>query len=277
MSNIENLHNISAQVRRDVIRMVCSAKSGHPGGSLSSADILTALFFGVMNHNPKTWRRDASGQDAFILSAGHLAPVYYSVLARSGYFNPKELSNLRQFGALLQGHPSVGIPGVFQASGSLGQGLACAAGIAAGKKMSSDPNRVYCLLGDGELEEGEVWESLMWAAQHKVDNLVAMVDWNNQQIDGTVENVGGLGDLAAKWKAFGWRVIEADGHDFDSILAAFAQAEQGTGRPTVILFHTVMGKGVDFMEGTCAWHGKAPSEEQALQALSQIPETLGDY
>jgi len=277
MSKIENLQKISAQVRRDILRMVCAAKSGHPGGSMSSADIMTALFFEVMKHDPKTWNRAAKGQDAFILSAGHLAPVYYSVLARCGYFDLKELSDLRQFGAMLQGHPSLGTPGVFQPSGSLGQGLACAAGIASAKKMNGEAEKVYCLMGDGELEEGEVWESLMWAARHKLDNLVAIVDWNNQQIDGEVEQIGGLGDLAAKWNAFGWNVTEADGHNFDSILKAFDKASQQNEKPCVILFHTVMGKGVDFMEGSCAWHGKAPSEEQTAAALEQIPETLGDF
>lgn len=279
MANKEELTAIASQVRRDILRMVTSAKSGHPGGSLSSTDIMTALFFGVMKHDPATWTRDAKGQDAFILSAGHLAPVYYSVLARTGYFPVSELGTLRKFGTRLQGHPSIdwGLPGIFQPSGSLGQGLSAAAGIALSKKMDGAPEKVYCLCGDGECEEGQIWEAAMFAQHLKLDNLVAMTDWNGQQIDGKVDDVAGVGDLGEKWLAFGWEVIEADGHDFDSILNAFELAKAENGKPKMILFRTDMGQGVDFMAGTHKWHGKAPSEELLADALAQIKETLGDY
>lgn len=276
MVTIEELSKISTQVRRDIIRMVTAAKSGHPGGSMSSTDIMTALFFSEMKHDPSTWTRSAKGQDAFILSAGHLAPVYYSVLARCGYFPLDVLKTLRKLGGL-QGHPSVGTKGVFQPSGSLGQGLACAAGIALAKKMDGDGNRVFALLGDGECEEGEIWETAMWAPHKKLDNLVAMIDWNGKQIDGSIEDITGIGDLSEKWSAFGWDVIVADGHDFKSILDAFKFARAEDGKPKAILFRTVMGQGVDFMAGTHEWHGKAPSPEQAEVALSQLPETLGDF
>lgn len=279
MSSTKELQKISSQIRRDILRMVTAAGSGHPGGSLSSTDFLTALYFKVMKQDPATWRRDAKGQDAFIISAGHLAPVYYSVLARAGYFPVSELATLRCFGSRLQGHPCItdNLPGIFQPSGSLGQGLSAAAGIALGKKMDKAPEKVYVLLGDGESEEGQIWEAGMFAVYHKLDNLVAFTDWNGQQIDGTTESVAAIEDLREKWSAFGWDVIEADGHDFDSILGAFELAGKADGKPKMILFKTVMGKGVDFMEGTCAWHGKAPSAEQCVQALSQIEETLGDY
>lgn len=282
MANIQQLKQISTQVRRDIVRMVCAAGSGHPGGSMSSADILTALYFEEMNQDPATWRRDGSGQDAFILSAGHIAPVYYSVLARAGYFPVSELGTLRKFGSVLQGHPSVrkGLKGVFQPSGSLGQGLSAAAGIALGKKLSGDPNRVWVLCGDGESEEGQIWEAGMFAIHHHLDNLVAMTDWNGQQIDGPVASVAGEGDLKAKWEAWGWRVIVADAHDFDAILPAYEEAKKGlgTGVPTMILWRSDMGHGVDFMAGTHKWHGKAPSPEQCEEALRQLGETpLGDY
>jgi len=262
--------------------MVSAAGSGHPGGSMSSADVLTALYFNVMKHDPATWTREGKGQDVFILSAGHIAPVYYSVLARTGYFPVSELGTLRQLGSRLQGHPSVrkNLPGIFQASGSLGQGLSAAAGIALGKKLSGDPCTVYALCGDGESEEGQIWEAGMFAVFHKLDNLIAMTDWNGQQIDGSVESVAGEGDLAAKWSAWGWNVIEADAHDFESIASAFdlAVAGRGSGKPTMILWRSDMGHGVDFMAGTHKWHGKAPSAEQLADALSQLGETsLGDY
>ena len=277
MNHSDNLSKVSSQVRRDILRMVNAAGSGHPGGSMGIADVMTALFFKVMKHDPSTWSRNASGQDAFILSAGHLAPVYYSVLARSGYFDKSLLGTLRQYGSLLQGHPSVGIPGVFQASGSLGQGLSAAAGIALGKKMSGDGNKVYVLCGDGETEEGQIWEAAIWAAHHHIDNLIAFTDWNGKQIDGPVDEVAGLGNLRQQWEAFGWETTVADGHDFDSILNAFATADNADGRPKMILFRTEMGHGVDFMAGTHKWHGKAPDADQLKAALEQIPETLGDY
>lgn len=281
MTTIEKLTATSSQVRRDIVRMVTKSKSGHPGGSLGITDIMTALYFEVMNQDPKTWRRDAKGQDAFILSAGHLAPVYYSILARAGYFPVKELGTLRQFGSVLQGHPSVakGLPGIFMPSGSLGQGLSAAAGIALAKKMDGDDNNVFVLCGDGESEEGQIWEAGMFAPHHKLDNLIAMTDWNGQQIDGPTSTITGIGGLEDKWSSFGWNVIVADGHDFESILDAFslAKAAKGSGKPSMILFKTEMGHGVDFMAGTHKWHGKAPSEEQCAEALKQLKETLGDY
>ena len=314
MNSIPELQSISTQVRRDIIRMVTNAKSGHPGGSMSSADFLTALYFDVMKHDPATWTRSGKDQDVFILSAGHLTPIYYSLLARTGYFPVSELATFRQFGSRLQGHPSIakGLPGVFQPSGSLGQGLSLAAGIAVAKKMDAETNKVYVMMGDGECEEGQIWEAAMFAAHHKLDNkdykvytilgdgeieegqvweaamfaahnklnnLIAITDWNGQQIDGKVDEVGGVGDLEAKFKAFGWDVIVADGHDFEEILKAYAKADEacGNGKPVMILFKSDMGHGVDFMAGTHAWHGKAPSAEQCANALAQLEETLGDF
>ena len=278
MKTIQELTDIASQVRRDIVRMVTAAKSGHPGGSLSSTDILTALYFSEMEQDPATWTRDAKGQDAFILSAGHLAPVYYSVLARAGYFDPAKMGTLRKFGSDLQGHPSVGhIKGIFQPSGSLGQGLSAAAGIALGKKLSGDGHRAFVLCGDGESEEGQIWEAAMFAQHHKLDNLVAMTDWNGMQIDGPIETVSGIEELNEKWLSFGWDVIVADGHDFESILNAFQLARKANGKPKMILFKTEMGHGVDFMAGSHKWHGKAPSEEQCAQAMAQLKETLGDY
>lgn len=279
MANVDELKKISSQVRRDIVRMVTDAKSGHPGGSLSSTDIMVALFFEVMNHKPGDWNRSGKGQDVFILSAGHLSPVYYSVLARAGYFPVSELASFRKFGTRLQGHPSVArnLPGVYQASGSLGQGLSVASGMALAKKMDKETEKVYVLVGDGESEEGQIWEAAMFAAHHKLDNLVAVTDWNGQQIDGPVNEVAGLGDLKAKWESFGWDVIVADGHDFDSIIGAFSRAGSVTGKPVMILMKSDMGHGVDFMAGTHKWHGKAPSREQCDAALAQLEETLGDY
>lgn len=279
MATIEDLKKISSQVRRDIVRMVTMAKSGHPGGSLGITDVMTTLYFNEMKHDPATWTRSGKGQDVFIISAGHLAPVYYSVLARSGYFPVSELGTLRKFGSRLQGHPCVtdGLPGVFKPSGSLGQGLSVAAGIALGKKLDGDENRVYCLCGDGESEEGQIWEAGMWAVHHKVDNLIAFTDWNGQQIDGPTTTITGIEDLSEKWDAFGWDVIIADGHDFESILNAFTMAHKANGKPKMILFKTEMGHGVDFMAGTHEWHGKAPSAEQCEAAMKQLPETLGDF
>ena len=277
MPTNQELNNIASQVRRDIIRMVTSAQSGHPGGSLSSADILTALFFSELKHSPAAWSRDGKGNDMFFLSAGHISPVFYSVLARSGYFPVSELATFRQFGSRLQGHPSVekGLPGVYSASGSLGQGLSVATGAA-----DKEQNYVYVLMGDGESEEGQVWEAAAFAAHNKVNNLIAITDWNKQQIDGTTEEVFGLGDLEQKWRSFGWNVVVADGHDMEAILSAFKSAkelEKSEEKPVMILMKTNMGKGVDFMEGTCAWHGKAPKPQEAEKALAQIKETLGDY
>lgn len=281
MATIEELKKISSQVRRDIVRMVTNAKSGHPGGSMSSADFLTALYFQVMKHDPSTWTREGKGQDVFILSAGHISPVYYSLLSRSGYFPVSELATFRLLGTRLQGHPSVetGLPGIFQASGSLGQGLSAACGIALGKKLDQENEKVYVLLGDGECEEGQVWEAAMFAAHQHIDNLIAMVDWNGQQIDGPTELVAGTGDLKAKFSVFGWETIEADGHNFETILNAYDEAKSlsGKGKPVVILFRSDMGHGVDFMAGTNKWHGVAPSQEQCQEALAQLEETLGDF
>lgn len=279
MANIEELKRIASQVRRDIIRMVTDAQSGHPGGSLSSADILTALYFNEMKIDPSNWSRESKGEDVFVLSAGHITPVYYSLLSRRGYFPVSELATFRRFGTRLQGHPCVekGLPGITQAAGSLGQGLSAAAGVALGKKLDGDDRYVYVLCGDGETEEGQIWEAAMFAAHQNLDHLIAMTDWNGQQIDGTVDAVAGEGDLESKWKSFGWNVIVADGHDFESILAAFAKAKESTGAPVMILFNTDMGHGVDFMAGTCKWHGKAPSLDQCKEALAQLEETLGDY
>ncbi len=282
MPTIQELNNIASQVRRDIIRMVTAVQSGHPGGSLSSTDILTALFFSEFKHSPATWSRDGKDNDMFFLSAGHISPVFYSVLAHSGYFPVSELATFRKFGTRLQGHPSVerGLPGVHEAAGSLGQGLSVAIGAALAKKLNNDPNYVYVLLGDGESEEGQVWEAATFGAHNKVNNLIAITDWNGQQIDGTVDSVLGLGDLEKKWQAFGWNTVVADGHDMEAILAAFKQAKElgkKEEKPVMILMKTNMGKGVDFMEGTCAWHGKAPKPQEAEVALAQIQETLGDY
>ncbi len=282
MSKIQELNNIASQVRRDIIRMVTAAQSGHPGGSLSSTDIMTALFFSELKHSPKNWDRSGKGNDMFFLSAGHMSPVFYSVLARSGYFPVSELADFRVFGKRLQGHPCVesGLPGVYEASGSLGQGLSVAAGAAIGKRLEKENNYVYVLMGDGESEEGQVWEAAMFAAHNNLSNLIAITDWNGQQIDGTVDSVFGVGDLEAKWKAFGWNVIIADGHNMESILSAFKQAKENAAqlqKPVMILMKTNMGKGVDFMEGTCEWHGKAPKPELAEKALAQLQETLGDF
>lgn len=281
MADKEELKKIASQVRRDILRMVTGAKSGHPGGSMSSTDILTALYFDVMDQNPRTWTRDSKGQDAFILSAGHLSPVYYSILARAGYFPVEELGTFRKYGSRLQGHPSVAkkLTGIFQPSGSLGQGLSAAAGIALAKKLDGDDHRVYVLCGDGESEEGQIWEAAMFASHKGLDNLIAMTDRNGQQIDGATTSITGLEDLGDKWSSFGWNVICAEGHDFDSIGQAFdlAKAAKGGGKPTMILFNTEMGHGVDFMAGTNQWHGKAPSEELCAEALKQLEETLGDY
>jgi transketolase len=279
MADITELQKIASQVRRDIVRMVCKAKSGHPGGSIGIADVMTALYFNEMHHDPATWTREGKGQDMFVLSAGHLAPVYYSVLARSGYFPVSELGTLRQFGSRLQGHPCVTdhLPGVFKPSGSLGQGLSVAAGMAFGKKLSGDPGRVYVLCGDGESEEGQIWEAAMWAPHHKVDNLIAFTDLNGLQIDGPTETITGINDLSDKWLSFGWDVIDADGNDFESILKAFEFAHNADGKPKMILFRTEMGHGVDFMAGNHKWHGKAPSEQECQLALSQLEETLGDF
>lgn len=276
-----NLKEIATQVRRDIVRMVHGVQSGHPGGSLGCTDYLTALYFDVMKHNP-AFTMDGVGEDVFFLSNGHISPVFYSVLARSGYFPAQELSTFRRLNSRLQGHPTTHehLPGVRVASGSLGQGMSVALGAALAKKLNNDLSIVYSLHGDGELDEGQNWEAIMFAAHKKVDNLIAAIDWNGQQIDGTTANVMGLGDIGNKFEAFGWEVIHLDkGNDMDEILKTLTLAKSlaGKGKPVVIILKTVMGKGVDFMEGKHEWHGIAPSDEQLKIALAQLPETLGDY
>lgn len=272
------LQEISSQVRRDILRMVHAVQSGHPGGSLGCADLLTALYFKIMKHDP-AFRMDGKGEDLFVLSNGHISPLLYSVLARSGYFDVSELATFRKINSRLQGHPTTHehLPGVRIASGSLGQGMSVAAGLALAKRMDSDDRIVYSLHGDGELQEGQIWEAVLFAAHHKLDNLVSIVDWNGQQIDGPTEKVMNLGDLGAKFSAFGWNVLEMQGNDMDDVVRVLEQAGTGKGKPVAILMHTLMGKGVDFMENDHNWHGVAPSNEQLEKALAQLPETLGDY
>ena len=275
------LKDIASQIRRDIVRMVHGVQSGHPGGSLGCTDYFTALYFKVMNHNPK-FNMDATNEDVFFLSNGHISPVFYSTLARSGYFPVQELSTFRKLNSRLQGHPATHehLPGVRIASGSLGQGMSVAIGAALTKKLNDEKNIVYSLHGDGELEEGQIWEAAMAAAHHKVDNLIATVDWNGQQIDGPTVKVMNLGNLDAKFKAFGWEVLHLEkGNDVDEVVAALENAKTfiGKGKPIVILMKTEMGKGVDFMEGSHEWHGIAPNDEQLQKALAQLPETLGDY
>ncbi len=281
MKSITELQQLATQVRRDIVRMTNSAESGHPGGSLGCTDFLTALFFNVMHHQPTPFNMNGEGEDLFFLSNGHISPVFYSVLARSGYFPIHELATFRKLGSRLQGHPATkeGLPGVRIASGSLGQGLSVGIGAALAKRLNGDNRLIYTLHGDGELQEGQIWEAAMFAAHHKVDNLIATVDWNGQQIDGTNDQVMSLGDLPAKWRAFGWDVLQMDGHNTQEILDTLDEAKKrtGHGKPIAILMKTVMGKGVDFMEGTHKWHGVAPNNEQLAVALAQLPETLGDY
>lgn len=282
MVDVPQLQEIATQVRRDILRMVHGASSGHPGGSMGCADLFTALYFSVMAHDPK-FNMEGKGEDLFFLSNGHISPVWYSVLARSGYFPVAELATFRKLNSRLQGHPATheGLPGIRVASGSLGQGLSVAIGAALSKKLNGDDKTVYCLMGDGELQEGQIWEAAMFAHHNKVDNLVAFVDWNGQQIDGTNDQVLTLGDLPAKWAAFGWGVLIVDrGNDMASLIKGIrvAQDSLGQGVPIVVLLRTVMGKGVDFMENSHKWHGVAPNDEQLARALAQLPETaLGDY
>ncbi len=271
---------IASQVRRDIVRMVHGVSSGHPGGSLGCADFLTALYFKVMKHNP-SFNMDATNEDVFVLSNGHISPVFYSVLARSGYFDIKELATFRKINSRLQGHPATHehLPGIRIASGSLGQGMSVAIGAALTKKLNGEKNLVFSLHGDGELDEGQIWEAAMFAAHHKVDNLISTIDWNGQQIDGPTDKVMNLGNIQQKFDAFGWTTLEMNGNDMDDVVAALEKAKSltGQGKPIAIMMHTAMGKGVDFMEGTHEWHGIAPNDEQLAKALAQLPETLGDY
>lgn len=281
MVDIQNLKDTAAQIRRDVIRMVFAPASGHPGGALGCADFFTALYFEVLNLKPENFTMEGHGEDVFFLSNGHLSAVWYSALARRGFFPTKELGTFRLLNTRLQGHPTTaeGLPGIRIASGSLGQGLSVACGAALAKKLNNDPNLVFTLHGDGELQEGQIWEAAMFASARKIDNLIATIDYNGQQIDGPVDSVNSLGDLKAKWESFGWHVLEMDGHNFENILNVIneAKAQTGKGKPIVILMKTEMGMGVDFMVGTHHWHGKAPNKEEFDRAMAQLPETLGDY
>jgi transketolase len=274
------LKAIASQIRRDIVRMVHGAQSGHPGGSLGCADFFAALYFKVLTHDPH-FHMDGKNEDIFFLSNGHISPVFYSALARSGYFDVKELSTFRKINSRLQGHPTTHehLPGIRVASGSLGQGMSVAIGAALSKKLNNDKNIVYSLHGDGELDEGQNWEAIMFAAAHKVDNLISTVDWNGQQIDGTTKSVMDLGNIHAKFDAFGWTTLETNGNDMDEVIATLDKARSltGQGKPIAIMMHTVMGKGVDFMENDHHWHGVAPNDEQLAKALAQLPETLGDY
>ena len=278
---IQQLSAVASQVRRDIVRMVAGANSGHPGGSLGCADFLTVLYFEVMNHRPDQFTMDGKNEDLFFLSNGHISPVWYSVLARSGYFPVEELATFRKLNSRLQGHPSTDkkIPGVRMASGSLGQGLSNAIGAAQAKKLNNDPGTVFTLHGDGELQEGQIWEAAMYAAANKVDNVIATIDYNGRQIDGDVDQVLSLGNLAGKWQAFGWEVLEMDGHNLTDIIETLKNAKNlsRNGKPVVIIMKTEMGQGVDFMVGSHKWHGVAPNPEQLITALAQLEETLSDY
>ncbi len=277
---IATLKNIASQVRRDIVRMVHGCQSGHPGGSLGCTDFFVALYGKQLKHNPK-FSMDGKGEDLFFLSNGHISPVWYSTLARFGYFEAKELATFRKINSRLQGHPATEehLEGIRIASGSLGQGLSVASGAAQAKKLNQDDHLVYVLMGDGEIQEGQVWEAAMYAAHHKIDNLVATIDVNGQQIDGATEEIMSLRDLGAKWRAFGWEVIESEGNDMEKILEGLQKAKSlaKKGKPVMNLMKTEMGFGVDFMMGSHKWHGVAPNDEQLAKALAQLPETLGDY
>ena len=278
---INELKDVASQVRRDIIRMVHGCQSGHPGGSLGATDIVTALYFDQMQIDPKNFKMDGAGEDMFFLSNGHISPMLYSILARRGYFPVAELATFRRLGTRLQGHPTPveGLPGIRVASGSLGQGLSVAIGAAQAKKLNGDNHLVFCLMGDGEQEEGQIWEAAMYAPAKNVDNLVAIIDYNKKQIDGSTDDVMSLGNLRAKYEAFGWKVYECDGNDMQEIVDNLNEARENAhqGFAQIILAHTEMGMGVNFMMGTHKWHGTPPNDEQAADALSQLKETLGDY
>ena len=278
---INELKDVASQVRRDIIRMVHGCQSGHPGGSLGATDVVTALYFDQMQIDPKNFKMDGAGEDMFFLSNGHISPMLYSILARRGYFPVSELATFRRLGTRLQGHPTPveGLPGIRVASGSLGQGLSVAAGVAQAKKLNGDNHLVFCLMGDGEQEEGQIWEAVMYVPAKNVDNLVAIVDYNKKQIDGSTDDVMSLGDLRAKYEAFGWKVYECNGNDMQQVVDTLNITRQNAhkGQAQIILAHTEMGMGVDFMMGTHKWHGTPPNDEQAANALSQLKETLGDY
>ena len=272
---------LCSQIRRDIVRMVHGASSGHPGGSLGCVELLAKLYFDVMNINPTEFQMDGKGEDLFFLSNGHISPVWYSVLSRRGFFPTEELATFRKINSRVQGHPATeeGLPGIRVASGSLGQGLSVALGAAETKRLNGEDTWVYTLHGDGELQEGQIWEAAMYAAHNKVDNILSFVDCNGQQIDGPCDEVLSLSDLAGKFTAFGWHVMECDGHDLEDLQRVIdeAHSRRGSGVPCIVLMKTEMGKGIDFMEGTHKWHGVAPNDEQLVDALSQLEETLGDY
>lgn len=280
MASTEELKNTATQVRRDIVRMVHAVQSGHPGGSLGCTDFLTALYFEIMNRK-KEFAMDGIGEDLFFLSNGHISPVFYSVLSRSGYFPVNELATFRKLNTRLQGHPTTHehLPGVRIASGSLGQGMSVACGAAYAKRMNNDSNLVYSLHGDGELDEGQNWEAIQFAAHHKLDNMIATIDWNGQQIDGPTEKVMANLDLKAKFESFGWQVLQMNGNVMEEISTTLQEAKSisGKGKPTVVLMKTIMGFGVDFMMGSHEWHGIAPNDAQLAKALEQLPVTLGDY
>ena len=277
---IKELEDIASQIRRDIIRMVYGAQSGHPGGSLGCADFFTALYFEVLNHREK-FEMDGNNEDIFFLSNGHISPVWYSTLARSGYFDIKELATYRMLNSRVQGHPATeeGLPGIRIASGSLGQGMSVAIGAALAKRLNEDKSYIYSLHGDGELQEGQNWEAAMFAPFHKLDRLICTVDYNGQQIDGPTKDVLSLDSLQDKFEAFGWHVINTDGNNMTAILEGlhFAKTLTGKGKPILNLMSTQMGAGVDYMEGSHKWHGTAPDKGQMEVALAQLPETLGDY
>ena len=276
----EELKHIATQVRRDILRMVHAVNSGHPGGSLGCTELLVTLYFKIMDHNPE-FKMNGIDEDLFFLSNGHISPVWYSVLARSGYFEVRELATFRKLNSRVQGHPATHehLPGIRIASGSLGQGLSVAIGAAQAKKLNNDDKLVYVLMGDGELDEGQIWEAAMYAPHHKVDNLIAFIDRNGQQIDGPTDAVMDLGNLHAKWEAFGWKVLQTDGNNFDELITTIEEAKTLTGqmKPIMILLNTQMGFGIDFMMGSHKWHGVAPNDMQLQQALLQVAESLGDY
>lgn len=279
--DIKKLKQYASQTRRDILRMVAAVNSGHPGGSLGCTDFFTLMYHEILKQNPNHFAMDGKDEDLFFLSNGHISPVWYSTLARAGYFPVEELATFRKLNTRLQGHPSVDhhLPGIRTASGSLGQGLSMALGAAQTKKLNKDSRWVYVLMGDGELQEGQIWEAALYATAKKVDNIIATVDYNGRQIDGDVDDVLSLGNLRQKWQAFGWETLEVDGHDFEVMDKIYKEAKNltGKGKPVIVLMKTEMGQGVDFMMGTHAWHGKAPNDEQLADALSQLEETLGDY
>lgn len=277
---MSNLSATASQIRRDIVRMVHAVQSGHPGGSLGCTDFMTVLYFEIMKHNTD-FKMDGVDEDLFFLSNGHISPLMYSVLARAGYFDVVELNTFRKINSRLQGHPTTHdhLPGIRMASGSLGQGLSVAIGAALTKKLNGDAHLVYSLHGDGELQEGQNWEAIMFAPHNKVDNLIATIDYNGQQIDGSTDKVLSLGNLKAKFEAFNWIVLEMNGNEITEVVSTLQHAKTltGKGNPICILMKTEMGKGIDFMEGSHEWHGIAPNDEQLAKALAQLPETLGDY